>query len=129
MNEGRHQEHLPSAALGKARRAVWIAYVVLLLFLVASGIAHYVQQHAQLAALLVRILPLVLFLPTLLLARRRGHIWLAVVGLLYVMQGILIVSKGAGSALVILEILAAMSLTIAAFRYARLRGRYDRAAS
>lgn len=118
-----------NTALGTARRAVWIAYAALLALLVISGIWHYLQQHAQLAALLVRILPLVLFLPTLLMQRRRGHIWLTALGVLYVVQGLMIVSKGGGSMLVFTEILAAGALAIMAYRYARLRGRLDRRAS
>jgi len=118
-----------AAALIIARRGVWMAYAALLALLVISGIWHYVQQHAQVAALLVRMLPLVLFLPTLLMQRRRGHIWLTALGVLYVVQGILIVAKGGGSVLVIAEILAAAALTIMAYRYVRLRGRLDRPAS
>ncbi|OLO05528.1 MULTISPECIES: DUF2069 domain-containing protein [Salinicola] len=116
-----------TAALDVARRSVWIAYATLLALLVISGIWHYLQQHAQAAALLVRILPLVLFLPTLLMQRRRGHVWLTALGVLYVIQGILIIAKGGGSVLVIAEILAASALAIMAYRYVRLRGRLDRA--
>lgn len=119
-------QHSEMAALGTARRAVWIAYAMLLALLVISGIWHYIQQHAQVAALLVRILPLVLFLPTVLMQRRRGHIWLTALGVLYVVQGLMIVSKGGGSVLVFAEILAAGALAIMAYRYARLRGRLDR---
>ena len=118
-----------TAALGTARRAVWIAYAALLALLVISGIWHYLQQHAQIAALLVRILPLVLFLPTLLMQRRRGHIWLTALGVLYVVQGLMIVSKGGGSVLVFAEVVAAGALAVMAYRYARLRGRLDRRAS
>lgn len=113
--------------LDNARRGVWIAYGALLALLVVSGIWHYLQQHAQVAALLVRILPLVLFLPTLLMQRRRGHIWLTALGVLYVVQGILIVTKGGGSMLVVAEILAAAALAVTAYRYVRLRGRLDQA--
>lgn len=116
-----------SNGLINARRGVWIAYGALLALLVASGIWHYLQQHAQAAALLVRILPLVLFLPTLLMQRRRGHIWLTALGVLYVVQGVLIVTKGGGSVLVVAEILAAAALAVTAYRYVRLRGRLDRA--
>ncbi|GHB09078.1 DUF2069 domain-containing protein [Salinicola rhizosphaerae] len=105
--------------LGSAQRAVWITYLALLVLLIVSGVSHYLQQHAQLAALLVRALPLILFLPTLLLARRRGYIWLALVGGLYVLQGILIVSKGGGSILVMLEIAAAVGLAITSARCAK----------
>ncbi|MDF3917456.1 DUF2069 domain-containing protein [Salinicola salarius] len=122
-------QHSEMAALGTARRAVWIAYATLLALLVISGIWHYIQQHAQVAALLVRILPLVLFLPTVLMQRRRGHIWLTALGVLYVVQGLMIVSKGGGSVLVFAEILAAGALAIMAYRYARLRGRLDRRVS
>lgn len=116
-----------SNGLLNARRSVWIAYGALLALLVVSGIWHYLQQHAQAAALLVRILPLVLFLPTLLMQRRRGHIWLTALGVLYVVQGVLIVTKGGGSVLVVAEILAAAALAVTAYRYVRLRGRLDRA--
>lgn len=118
-----------ATALHSTRRAVWIAYAALLALLVVSSIWHYVQQHAQLAALLVRILPLVLFLPTLLMQRRRGHIWLTALGVLYVVQGFMIVAKGGGSVLVGAEILAAAALAIMAYRYVRLRGRIDRPTS
>lgn len=124
MNE-RPSPRQNTEALHTARRGVWIAYSALLALLVVSGIWHYLQQHAQVAALLVRILPLVLFLPTLLMRRRRGHIWLAALGVLYVVQGIMIVTKGGGSVLVGAEILAAGALAFTAYRYARLRGRLD----
>lgn len=128
MNEGPNRQHA-AGTLGNARRAVWIAYAALLALLVISGIWHFVQQHAQVAALLVRILPLVLFLPTLLMQRRRGHIWLTALGVLYVVQGVMIVAKGGGSALVWVEILAAGALAVTAYRYVRLRGRLDTIAS
>ena len=118
-----------ATALDSARRAVWIAYLALLALLIVSGIWHYLQQHAQVAAILVRILPLVLFLPTLLMQRRRGHIWLAALGVLYVVQGAMILAKGGGSVLVGAEILAAAGLAFMAYRYARLRGRIDRPTS
>lgn len=122
------RQGLPKA-VAKARRAVWLAYGALLVLLIASGLWHYFQQHAQAAALLVRILPLVLFLPTLLMRRRRGHVWLTALGLLYVLQGVMIVSKGGGSVLVFAEIVAACALAVAAFCYVRWRGRLDRNAS
>ncbi|WP_110599716.1 DUF2069 domain-containing protein [Salinicola lusitanus] len=124
MNE-RPSPRQNTEALDTARRGVWIAYSALLALLVVSGIWHYLQQHAQVAALLVRILPLVLFLPTLLMRRRRGHIWLTALGVLYVVQGIMIVTKGGGSVLVGAEILAAGALAFTAYRYVRLRGRLD----
>ncbi len=119
----------PAAAVGKARRYVRLAYAALLALLVVSGIWHYVEGHADAAALVVRALPLILFLPTLLLERRRGHIWLTALGVLYVVQGMLIVSKGGYSVLVFAEIAAAGALSAAAFYYVRGRGRLDRSAS
>ncbi|WP_251978120.1 DUF2069 domain-containing protein [Salinicola avicenniae] len=114
--------HATADTLRRTRRAVWIAYLALLGLLVASGIFHYLQQHAQAAALLVRILPLALFLPTLLLQRRRGHIWLTALGVLYLVQGGMIFSEGGGSVLAGAEIIAAAALAVSAFRYARAKG-------
>ncbi|WP_110665331.1 DUF2069 domain-containing protein [Salinicola halophilus] len=134
MND-QHRGEQPSAASGltesvaSSRRQVRLAYVALLALLVASGVWHYVQGHADVAALVVRALPLVLFLPTLLLERRRGHIWLTALGVLYVVQGLLIVSEGGHSWLVFAEIIAAIALSVTAFYYVRRRGRLDRSAS
>lgn len=125
MSERDADHQALSASTAKARRAVWIAYLALLALLVVSGIWHYSQGHAEVAALLVRILPLVLFLPTLLLQRRRGHIWLTALGVLYAVQGILIITEGGQSVLVFAEVLAAAALSVAAFYYVRWRGRLD----
>ena len=61
--------------------------------------------------------------------RRRGHIWLTALGVLYVVQGLMIIAKGGGSVLVIAEVVAAGALAVVAYRYARLRGRLDRRVS
>ncbi|WFF42889.1 DUF2069 domain-containing protein [Salinicola endophyticus] len=112
----------PSAASIKASRSVWAAYLVLLALLIVGGLWRYSQAHAEAAALVVRALPLVLFLPTLLLRRRRGHLWLTAVGLLYLAQGGLIMANGGSSPLVIAEMLAAAALAVSAFRYFRRQG-------
>ncbi|WIX34687.1 DUF2069 domain-containing protein [Salinicola sp. JS01] len=113
----------------KARRGVWIAYLVLLALLILGGVWRYSQAHAEAAALVVRALPLVLFLPTLLLRRRRGHLWLTAVGLLYLAQGGLIMANGGVSALVIAEMLAAAALAVCALRYFRSQSSRQRPAS
>ncbi|WP_353978827.1 DUF2069 domain-containing protein [Salinicola endophyticus] len=132
MSEGPAAE--PSAdtssdASIKARRGVWIAYLVLLALLILGGIWRYSQAHAEAAALVVRALPLLLFLPTLLLRRRRGHLWLTAVGLLYLAQGGLIMANGGVSALVIVEMLAAAALAVSAFRYFRSQSPRQRPSS
>ncbi|WP_106420179.1 DUF2069 domain-containing protein [Salinicola tamaricis] len=113
----------------KARRNVWIAYLVLLALLIIGGLWRYSQAHAEAAALVVRALPLVLFLPTLLLRRRRGHLWLTAVGLLYLAQGGVIMANGGVSPLVIAEMLAAAALAVSAFRYFRSQGPHQRRSS
>ncbi|MBD3894385.1 DUF2069 domain-containing protein [Halomonas sp. ML-15] len=126
MLERWEAQHGLDALTARARRAVLTSYVVLLLLLVYSGIAIHSIEEGGWIPILVRGLPLVLFLPSIIGQRPRGHAWLAFVSLLYFMQGVMVATLPGQGLFGMLEALTAMALFAASTCYARFRSRQMR---
>lgn len=107
----------------RARQLVVASYLLLLLLLAVGG--WMVQQTTEggIMPLLIRLLPLVLFLPSIVMQRPRGHAWLAFVSLLYFMQGVMIATLPGFGILGILECLASLALFLGCTGYARFRSK------
>ena len=107
----------------RARQGVITSYATLIAVLFIGGLQLLSQSDSGLMPLLVRILPLVLFLPSILTQRPRGHAWLAFVSLLYFMQGVMIATLPDKAWLGLLEVVASLALFIASMLFARWRSR------
>ncbi len=110
----------------RSRQLVLGSYVVLLALLVWSGLAMEAGTN-PLTPILIRVLPLVLFLPSIMGRRPRGHAWLAFVSLLYFIQGVMVATLPGQGVLGIAEALAALGLFTGCMFYARFRSRQMRA--
>ncbi|MGJ7456931.1 DUF2069 domain-containing protein [Halomonas sp. MA07-2] len=106
----------------RARRWVLGSYGVLSLALVVWGLLLW-RDGGNLRPLLAFLLPLVLFLPSLLARRPRGHAWLAFVSLLYFMIGVNVAVLPGLGWLGWLIALAALALFGGCTFYARFRSR------
>ncbi|WP_404983955.1 DUF2069 domain-containing protein [Cobetia marina] len=108
----------------KSRRGVIVSFAALAIILLVGGIQLMAQSdNTGLVPLLIRLLPIALFLPAVLTRRARGHVWLAFVSLLYLMQGVMLASVPSHGVIGVLEALAALGLFLASMAYARFRSR------
>ncbi|SFH72466.1 DUF2069 domain-containing protein [Modicisalibacter xianhensis] len=107
----------------RARQGVIASYVVLIALLFVGGLQLQAQSDNGLMPMLVRILPLILFLPSIVTQRPRGHAWLAFVSLLYFMQGVMIATLPDKAWLGMLEVAASLALFISSMFFARWRSR------
>lgn len=107
----------------RARRGVLSSYVTLIALLFLGGLQLQAQSDSGLMPLLIRVLPLILFLPSILTCRPRGHAWLAFVSLLYFMQGVMIATLPDKAWLGLLEVIASLILFGSSMLYARWRSR------
>lgn len=110
----------------RSRRGVIGSYVALLALLCYGGLGIQNVGEGSLASVLVRVLPLILFLPSIIGKSPRGHAWLAFVSLLYFMQGVMIATLPGYGLFGMLEIIATLSLFIFCTGYARFRSRQIR---
>lgn len=106
----------------RSRQLVLGGYVVLLVLLAWSGLAMQAGTN-PLTPILIRALPLLLFLPSILTKRPRGHAWLAFVSLLYFVQGVMVATLPGQGLLGVAEALAALALFTGCMFYARFRSR------
>ncbi|MCI0508918.1 putative membrane protein [Chromohalobacter marismortui] len=104
-----------------ARRGVWGGMAALALLQIFGGWQLYASGQVDLMPIAVRLLPLVLFLPSVVTRRPRGHVMLAFVSLLYILQGLMIAQLPDRLAWGVLETLAALVLFVSAAAYARWR--------
>ncbi|PXX95345.1 DUF2069 domain-containing protein [Halomonas sp. LBP4] len=109
----------------RSRRLVLGSYVLLLLLMLYRGVA--VQSEVALGPLIAFVLPLVLFLPSILGRRPRGHAWLAFVSLLYFTQGVMVATLPGQGLRGLLEALVSLALFTGCMGYARFRSRQLRA--
>ncbi|QFU01636.1 hypothetical protein FIU83_08300 [Halomonas sp. THAF5a] len=115
-------DHLTDAS----RRLVIGSYAVLLALTLYRG-ALVSTDGNPLVPLVAFVLPLVLFLPSIIARRPRGHAWLSFVSLLYFTQGVMVATlpeqglRGAAEALV------SLALFVGCMGYARFRSRQQRA--
>ena len=120
--ESLEQRHGLELLTERSRQLVLIGYIVLLVLLVWSGLAMEAGAN-PLTPILIRVLPLVLFLPSILGKRPRGHAWLAFVSLLYFIQGVMVATLPGQGVLGAAEALAALALFTGSMFYARFRSR------
>ncbi len=110
----------------QSRRLVLISFSLLLLLMVYRGLAID-SSNARFGPLIAFVLPLVLFLPSILVRRPRGHAWLAFVSLLYFAQGVMVATLPGQGWRGILEALVSLALFTGCMGYARFRSRQMRA--
>lgn len=111
----------------QSRRGVIVSFVGLALILLLGGIQLMAQSdNNAFLPLLIRLLPIVLFLPAVWTRRARGHVWLAFVSLLYIMQGVMLASLAGHAVVGVLEAVTATGLFLSSMAYARFRSRNQR---
>lgn len=120
------QRHGLTALTKHTRLAVLISYISLIVLLLIGGLLLQTQSQNGLLPVLVRVLPLVLFLPAILTRRPRGHAWLSFVSLLYFMQGVMLATLPGRVWLGGLEVLASLGLFASSMLYARWRSRLQK---
>ncbi|MFP4137694.1 MAG: DUF2069 domain-containing protein [Halomonas sp.] len=106
----------------KMRRLVLASYLVLLALMVYRGL-QIEGDSGPLIPIVAFVLPLVLFLPSLIGRRPRGHAWLAFVSLLYFSQGVMVATLPGQGLRGTLEALVSLSLFAGCTGYARFRSR------
>jgi uncharacterized membrane protein len=121
------QRHGLALLTQRTRTAVVTSYGLLILLLLVGGALLQANTDSGWTPVLVRVLPLILFLPTIISRRPRGHAWLAFVSLLYFMQGVMVASLPGQFLLGALEIIASLALFASTMLYARWRSRELRA--
>ncbi|PRY71023.1 DUF2069 domain-containing protein [Halomonas ventosae] len=109
-----------------SRRMVLGSYGLLLALMVYRGVVVTTDGN-PLVPLLAFVLPLVLFLPSILTRRARGHAWLAFVSLLYFTQGVMVATLPGQGLRGGAEALVALALFVGCTAYARFRSRQQRA--
>lgn len=115
-------DHLTDAS----RRLVLGSYVVLLGLALYRGLLVSTDGN-PLVPLVAFVLPLVLFLPSILTRRPRGHAWLSFVSLLYFTQGVMVATLPGQELRGGAEALASLALFTGCMGYARFRSRQLRA--
>ncbi|WP_447893452.1 DUF2069 domain-containing protein [Vreelandella sp. GE22] len=109
----------------KMRRLVLISFVVLLGLVTLRGFLVQGDEYNW-RPVLAFVLPLVLFLPSIIGKRPRGHAWLAFVSLLYIAQGVMFAAATGQILRGVLEVAAALALFVGSLGYARFRARQQR---
>ncbi|WP_372612727.1 DUF2069 domain-containing protein [Halomonas sp.] len=110
----------------RSRQLVLASYCALVVLMVYRGLL--VQSDlSQLGPLVVFVLPLVLFLPSIIGRRPRGHAWLAFVSLLYFSQGVMVATLPGQGLRGLLEAVVSLALFTGCMGYARFRSRQWRA--
>ncbi|WP_043517585.1 DUF2069 domain-containing protein [Halomonas sp. BC04] len=109
----------------RSRQLVLGSFGLLMVLLIWSGLSMQAGDN-PLTPILVRILPLVLFLPSIIGRRPRGHAWLAFVSLLYFTQGVMVATLPGQGLLGSLEAISALGLFTGCMFYARFRSRQMR---
>jgi len=115
-------DHLTDAS----RRLVLGSYAVLLALMVYRG-AIVSTDGNPLVPLVAFVLPLVLFLPSIIARRPRGHAWLSFVSLLYFTQGVMVATLPGQGLRGGAEALVSLALFTGCMGYARFRSRQLRA--
>lgn len=123
--EGLEEKHGLDKLTRQARQLVIISFVLLLLLVIYRG--FFVQGDTfNWRPVVAFVLPLALFLPSIIGQRARGHAWLAFVSLLYFTQGVMLATLPGQGMRGVLEALVALALFAACMGYARFRSRQQR---
>lgn len=75
----------------RARQVVLVGFTALLAMMIYRGFSVEADGN-RFGPMIAFVLPLILFLPSILTRRPRGHAWLAFVSLLYFAQGVMVAS-------------------------------------
>lgn len=122
--EARHGlDHLTQ----QSRKLVLISFTALLMLVVYRG--YLIQEDTfNWRPIVAFVLPLVLFLPSILGQRARGHAWLSFVSLLYFTQGVMLATLPGQGPRGVLEALVSLALFTGCMAYARFRSRQQQLA-
>ncbi|KPQ19778.1 MULTISPECIES: DUF2069 domain-containing protein [unclassified Halomonas] len=124
--EGIEQQHGIDRLTSLSRQWVLISFSLLLLMMLFRG--FMVQGDAfNWRPMIAFVLPLVLFLPSIIGRRPRGHAWLAFVSLLYFSQGVMVATLPTQTLRGVVEALLSLALFSGCMAYARFRSRQVRA--
>ncbi|WP_027961072.1 DUF2069 domain-containing protein [Halomonas halodenitrificans] len=111
----------------RMRRLVLGSYAALVALMVYRGLLIDSDSGTWMP-IVAFVLPLVLFLPSLIGQRPRGHAWLAFVSLLYFAQGVMVATLPGQGLRGLAEALVALALFAGCTGYARFRSRQQRTA-
>lgn len=106
-----------------SRQLVVASFVVLLLLMVYRGALIQGAEGFNWRPVVAFVLPLILFLPSVIGKRPRGHAWLAFVSLLYFMQGVMVATLPEQHLRGIVEACVSLALFTGCMGYARFRSR------
>ncbi|RUR27225.1 DUF2069 domain-containing protein [Vreelandella andesensis] len=106
----------------QSRQLVLVSFCILLLLVIYRG--FFIQgDNFNWRPVVAFVLPLVLFLPSIIGQRARGHAWLAFVSLLYFTQGIMLATLPGQGMRGVLEAVISLALFTGCMAYARFRSR------
>ncbi|MBL1267404.1 MAG: DUF2069 domain-containing protein [Halomonas sp.] len=106
----------------RSRQVVLISFAVLLMLVIYRGFLLQ-DDEFNWRPVVAFVLPLVLFLPSIIGKRARGHAWLAFVSLLYFTQGVMLVTLPGQGLRGVVEAVVALVLFAGCMGYARFRSR------
>ncbi|NVF12923.1 DUF2069 domain-containing protein [Vreelandella maris] len=106
----------------RTRQLVLASFAILLVLVIYRGFLVQGDEFNW-RPVLAFVLPLVLFLPSIIGQRARGHAWLAFVSLLYFTQGIMLATLPGQSMRGLLEAAVSLALFTGCMGYARFRSR------
>lgn len=125
--EGLEQRYGLDTLSLRFRQCVLLSFAILLLLVIYRG--FLIQGDAvDWRPVVAFVLPLVLFLPSIIGQRARGHAWLAFVSLLYFTQGVMLAAVPGQTVRGGVEALVSLALFIGCMGYARFRSRQQRQA-
>lgn len=123
--ENLEESHGLDTLTQRSRQLVLISFVGLLLLVIYRG--FFIQGDAfNWRPVVAFVLPLVLFLPSIIGQRARGHAWLAFVSLLYFTQGVMLATLPGQGVRGVTEALVSLALFCGCMAYARFRSRQQR---
>ncbi|CAH1044668.1 DUF2069 domain-containing protein [Halomonas sp. TD01] len=123
--EGLETRHGLDKLTQQARQLVLVSFVILLLLVIYRG--FLIQGDTfNWRPVVAFVLPLVLFLPSIIGQRARGHAWLAFVSLLYFTQGVMLATLPDQGIRGVLEAVISLMLFTGCMAYARFRSRQQR---
>ncbi|NYS60803.1 DUF2069 domain-containing protein [Vreelandella salicampi] len=105
-----------------SRQLVVMSYSALMLLMLYRGFLLQGETFNW-RPIVAFILPLVLFLPSIIGRRPRGHAWLAFVSLLYFTQGVMVATLPSQALRGVVEALVSLALFTGCMFYARFRSR------
>ncbi|MGY4876683.1 DUF2069 domain-containing protein [Vreelandella aquamarina] len=105
-----------------SRQLVLASFVTLLLLTIYRGFLLQGDTFNW-RPIVAFVLPLILFLPSVIARRPRGHAWLAFVSLLYFTQGVMVATLPSQAFRGITEALVSLALFTGCMGYARFRSR------